>query len=212
MEPFLIKDCALAVISTGISAASIIEFKAAIAHIPASSLYYHFWNRLFWNFFIYPEFHNDFADWAYRYLHDPVLSERLGIINPTEYSNTENLRNDVLEIFEQRIDEMEAIQWSIRENKFHFLRSEIIIFETDKKMTHPSELKTVFPTMSLSSIFYHFIDARIRTFNGKDDFSSWLEEGREYGELLNKIQHIDPYFLPLAEQKQKLIDIFHGYF
>lgn len=208
VEPFSVKDCALAVISTGISAASIVEFKGAITHIPTSSLYYHFWKRHFWHSFVYPEFHNDFAEWAYHYLHDPILSERLGIIDPNEYSSLDELRNEMLEIIEQRIDEMEYIQWSTRENKFHFLRSEIIVFDTMSIIETPAKLITVLPQLTSTSIFYHFIDARRRTPNKMDDFSNWLKDfGPEYEVLLKKIQHIDPYFLSLKEQRERLTQI-----
>jgi len=212
-KPFLVKDCALAVVSTGMAVASIIEFKDILTQIPASSLYFHFWGRHFRTTFFHPEFHNDFARWTYLHLHDRILSERLGIVDPTEYSDLEELRRAIFEIIEQRLDEIEIITWSTRENKFHFLSSIIVVFDTMLSIAHPSELKTLLPTLSATSIFYHFIDARRRTPSGKDDFSCWLtEENAGDDSLLKKIQHIDPYFLSLIEQRQKLTEIMDSHF
>jgi Family of unknown function (DUF5752) len=212
-QPFFVKDCALAVISTGEAAASIVEFKDVLTRIPASSLYFHFWGRHFRPSFVHPELHNDFARWTSHYLHDPILAERLGIVDPTEYADLEELRQAVLEVIEQRLEEIERISWSTRENKFHFLRSVIVVFDTSTTIAHPFELKTLLPTLTATSIFYHFIDARRRTPTSIDDFSSWLaEEGGEYADLLKKIQHIDPYFLSLTEQRQKLTEIMGSYF
>ncbi len=212
-NPFLVRDCALAVVSTGISAASIVEFKEAIAKVPAGSLYYHFWGRHFRTSFVDPGLHNDFSRWTYLQLHDRILSERLSIIDPTEYVDMEELRRVIIEIFDQRLDEIEFATWSTRENRFHFLRSVIVVFGTATSIQHPHDLKNVLPTLSTTSIFFHFIDARKRTQNNIDDFSCWLSQyGSQYTDLLQKIQHIDPYFLSLAEQKQKLSDLMNEYF
>lgn len=212
-KPFYIKDCALASISTGEAASSMAEFKQILTHIPTSSLYFHFWGRHFRSTFVQPEFHNDFARWSYYYLHDRILSERLGIIDPTDYGDLENLRDHLVEIVEQRLDEIEFAFWSIGENKFHFLRSTIIVFDTAMTINHPSELARILPTLSASSIFYHFIDARRRTSTGVDDFSFWLaEEEPIYSPLLSQIQHIDPFFLTLTEQRQKLTEIMDAHF
>ena len=160
-----------------------------------------------------PEFHNDFARWTYLYLHDHILAERLGIIDPTEYADLEELRKVLIEIFEQRIDEIEYSFWSKGENKFHFQRSIIIVFNTARSVEHPSELKNILPTLTTTSIFYHFIDARRRTPTGMDDFSFWLaEEGPMYKDLLKQIKHIDPFFLSLTEQRQKLTEIMSTHF
>lgn len=212
-KPFFVKECALGVLSTGEAAGSIIELKEILSRINTTSLYFHFWGRHFRPSFTHPEFHNDFARWAYTALHDPILAERLGILDPTEFEDLEELRQATIEIVEQRLDEIELIRWSTREHRFHFLRSIIVVFDTTTTISHPCELKTLLPTLSSTSIFYHFIDARRRTPNGTDDFSYWLaEEGPEYGDLLKKIQHIDPYFLSLNEQKQKLTEIISNHF
>jgi hypothetical protein len=211
-RPFYVKDCVLAVLSTGEAASSMSEFKHILTHIPTSSLYYHFWGRHFRSTFVQPEFHNDFARWSYYFLHDRILSERLGILDPTEYGDLEDLRSAMIEILEQRLDEIKFAFWSKGENMFHFLRSTIIVFDTAITIEHPIELKQILPTLSPSSIFYHFIDARRRTSTGIDDFSFWLaQEGSVYETLLKKIQHIDPFFLSLVEQRQKLTEIMVNY-
>ena len=212
-KPFKIKDCALAVVSISEAAASIIEFKEKLMRIPVSSLYYHFWGWHFRPSFVHPEFHNDFARWTHQHLHDSILAERLGIIDPTEYDDLENLRKKILEVIEERIEEIEFLTLSTKENKFHFLRSVIVVFDTGVVIGHPSELKMALSAFSDTSIFYHFIDARRRTAAGTDDFTAWLiEENVNDDALLQKIQHIDPYFLSLAKQKQKLIEIMDSYF
>src|SRR5690606_1809256 len=111
----------------------------------------------------------------------------------------------LLDIIEERLDETELIKWSYPDQKFGFIRSQIIIFNTQKTVSTPAELAAEIPNMPLSSIFYHFIDARRRTHNSKDDFCCWLEGfNGKYQNLINGIANIDPYFSTLNEIRQEL--------
>ncbi len=209
-NPFDVKDCNLSLRTTGAIAESLIEFKDLLCQIPASSLHYHFWGRRLRLSFVHPEYHNDFAEWAHFGLRDEILAERLTIIDPTEYSDIEELRKQVIDIVEERLEEVEYILWRRKEYKFHFLQSIIIVYNLGITTQTPSDLKSIVPKLSNTSIFYHFIDARRRTPNGIDDFSSWLLSfGDEFVELVKKIKLIDPYFLLLSEIKQKLVSLFN---
>ncbi len=213
LKPFFVKDCTLVVMATGMSASSLVEFRDVLERVPTNSIYHHFWGSRLSPFYVHPEYHNDFAHWANDHLHDEVLSERLNILDPKEYSDLESLRRILLEIFEDRLDEIEFLLWSKRESKFHFLRSSIIVFDTGISLSNPIEFKTIIPTLSAGSIFYHFIDARKRTPEGTDDFSYWLSGfNSEHKELISKIRLIDPFFLSLTETRQKLTELMNKYF
>ncbi len=211
--PFYIKDCALAVMATGEAAESLIQFREALIKVPLSSIYYHFWGGRLRSTFTHPEFHNDFAMWAHMHLRDDVLSEKLGILDPIDYPNLEDLRRTIIELVEERLEEVEYILWSKRDTLFHFLHSTIIIFDTHIQALHPSDLKSIIPNLTASSIFYHFIDARTRSPNGMDDFSTWLTHFKEdFPELLAKVEEIDPFFLTPAEIRQKLSELINEHF
>jgi hypothetical protein len=210
---FLLKDCALAVMATGESASSLVQLRDVLGTIPTNSIYHHFWGKRLSPTLAQPEYHNDFARWAHRHLHDDILSERLGIIDPTEYADLEDLRRTLLDILDERLDAVDFIVWSKGENKLHFLRSTIIVFDLGISIKHPSELQAVIPKIPTSAIFYHFIDARRRTPKKLDDFSVWLTGFQdEYSSLINDIRLIDPYFLSLMEIKKKLGELFNAYF
>lgn len=212
-EPFILKDCTLAVCATGESANSIKELRDTLEKIHPGSIYYHFWGERLRPSFVHPEYHNDFARWAHFSLNDNVLSERLGIVDPTEFSDNEELRKVLIEIIEERLDEIEYIFWSKKGSRFHFLRSIIIVFDTTLSVSHPSELKGIIPALPPTALYYHFIDARNRTQERTDDFSVWLKSfNGEFEELISKVQHIDPYFLTLTEVRQKLSEILNEQF
>lgn len=207
MTPFYIKDCVLSVLSTGLSASSLAELREIIETIHSGSIYYHFWGERLRPGFVHSEYINAFSSWAHFSLHDDILAERLAILDPSEYHDTEALRAAVLEIIEKRVDEIDFHLLLRKEHRFYFLRSILTVFDSPYIIKNPSDWKMIMPTLSDGSIYYHFIDSRRRT-HLKDDFSLWFEsfEG-EYAEVVEKIRHIDPYPLSLREIKNRLVKI-----
>jgi hypothetical protein len=210
---FHLKDCSLAAIATGIKARSLIELRDKLADIPLSSIYFHFWGGRLRTAFEHREYLNDFSAWVHYHLHDDILAERLALLNPQEYPDMEELRSDLIELIDDRLDEREFIPWSKSEEEFHFIRSQIVIFDTRHLIAEPRDLIHIIPLLSSSSLFYHFIDAAKRTPDGIDDFSVWLEgfEGK-YQQLIEAISKIDPYLIQLSDLQKKLETIFTNYF
>ena len=207
---FNILDCALIVIATGEKAQNLRELRDILKTIHPGCLYYHFWGGLLRPHFDYPEFQNDFAEWASNKLHDSKISEQLSIIDPNVFVDIEDLRQEVVEIIEERLSESEHVPWVKTGQDFHFIRSQIVIFNTGVCLRDPRELLEIIPNMSLGSIFYHFIDARRRTPENKNDFSIWLKSfGDKYEVLRDDLDKIDPYFTTLHELRQEISTIFH---
>ena len=160
-----------------------------------------------------PEFNNDFAAWIRHGIHDVVLAERIAALDPSDFSDLESLRQEMIELIDMRIDECESLLWMRATQQFEFIRSQIIVFDTARLLQHPENLASAIEHFSTTSIFYHFIDARRRTAYGSDDFSDWLAGfGVEFEPLREQIAEIDPYFSSLTELRTQLIRIFQNYF
>lgn len=210
---FLVKDCALIALATGKKAQNLKELRDHLLTIHPGSVYYHFWGAMLEPRFEEREYNNDFAAWVRHCLHDDVLAERLSVIDPTEQADMEALRQEVVDIVEQRLDECELIGWSRWDEQFECIRSQIIIFDTQRRITSPPQFLEHVPYMSTSSIFYHFIDARRRTDSGIDDFRSWLQGFEdEYKDLCKLLADVDPYFVTLSELREQLVALFQQYF
>jgi len=213
MRPFEVKDCTLIAIATGVQAQNLRELREGIAKIHPGSIYYHFWGGLLHSRFEEPEFNNDFAAWVRHELHDPVLAERLAVVDPTDFPDIEALREELVEIIEERLYELEQPPWARPGEEFHFIRSQIVVFDTHRRLHHPEELAEALPELSVGSLFYHFVDARRRTPEGIDDFRAWLcGFAPKYDALCEEIAAIDPYFTTLAELREKLSRLFHRHF
>lgn len=212
-EPFEIKDCALAAIATGQKAQNLKELRDCIETVVPGCIAYHFWAGKLRPRFDDPEFNNDFAAWSRHALHDKVLAERLGMIDPTSFDRREDMKQELLDIIEERLDENEHIPWTSADQQFYFITSQIVVFSARRTIVKPGELVAIVPEMTSSSIFYHFIDARRRTFGHIDDFRAWLygfEDG--YRDLCDILSNVDPFFSTLPELRQQLCDIFIDYF
>ncbi|MDZ7859874.1 MAG: DUF5752 family protein [Candidatus Krumholzibacteriota bacterium] len=212
-KTFEIKDCALASLATGKKSQNLKELNRNIGEVESGSLYYHFWGNLLQPRFDDPEYNNDFASWIRHTLHDKVLAEQIGIIDPTEYPDLEKLRERLLEIIEARLDELQHFAWCKIDEQFHFITSQIVVFDTNKTIYKAGDLVDAIPNMTSSSIFYHFIDSRRRTYGNIDDFSTWLYgfEGK-YDELIHLLSNIDPFFSSLTELRSQLANIVKNYF
>lgn len=210
---FAVMDCALAAIATGREAQNLRELRDQLQTIHPGSIYYHFWGGLLRPRFDDPEYHNDFAIWAINGLRDARLAEKLAVIDPCGYSDLEEIRQDLIDVIEERLDESEMVPWAKADDKFYFVRSQIVVFDTQKRIEAPRELADTLPKMSLSSIFYHFIDARRREPFGVDDFRAWLQpKSKDYEPLIRRLRLIDPFFGNLAELRQQLSKVFHEYY
>jgi hypothetical protein len=207
--PFFVKDCALAAISTGQRAQNLKELRERLLTIHPGAVHYHFWGGVLRPRFDDPEFNNDFASWARHALHDVRLAERLGIIDPADYRDIEALRQEIIEVIEERIDETEYLPWTRPDQQFHFIRAQTVVFDTHLRIQQPKDLPIVTPQLSVSSIYYHFIDARRRLPLGKDDFRAWLEVLEDgYRDLSNRLAEIDPYFINLVDLRRQLTAVF----
>lgn len=201
---FEVKDCALIALATGRKALNLKELCDNMREVEPESVYHHFWGGLLQPRFEEREYNNDFAGWANNHLADPKLAEKLAALDPTEHSAIEDLRLSILDVLEQRMEDPDYYPGKIANREFEFVKTQIVVFDSLRKVADVQELKEVIESLSLGSIFYHFIDARRRSPLGHDDFSAWISESFDQDELVEGIRGLDPYFGSLADLRQQL--------
>ncbi|MEW6364740.1 MAG: DUF5752 family protein [Acidobacteriota bacterium] len=213
LRPFEVKDCALAALSTGLRAQNLRELRDHLLTIQSACIFNHFWGGLLRPRFDDPEYNNDFAIWVRHALHDAKLAERLAVIDPAGHSDLETLRREVVEIIEERMDESETLAWARPDQQFHFITSQIVVFDTGMRLRDALELARALPNLPLGSIFFHFIDARWREPQGVDDFRAWMRcADGSYADLCRRVADVDPYFSSLSELRKQLATVFSDYF
>lgn len=212
-EPFAVKDCALIAIATGMRAQNLRELRERLRTIDPNCIYYHFWGGLLRPRFDDPEHHNDFAIWVAKSLHNKTLAERLAVIDPVAFDTLDALRDELIDVIDESLDQTEFPKWAERDDQFEFIRSQIVVFDTGSRAEVPRDFIGLLPGMSAGSIFYHFIDARRRRENALDDFQNWLSAcGEDFEHLCYRINRIDPYFTPLTRLRDELAEVFRAHF
>jgi len=203
--PFLFKDCTLILLSAGRSAHNLRELRDRLIDVPDQSLIHHFYEPLLRPSFDDPEYDNDLAIWASRALHDEVLAERLGIVDPLDFPDIEELRIHLLDVVEERLAEVPVVPTALPGMQFHFLRSQIVVFSTELRAETPSELYRCIPGLSTSSIYLHFVDGRRRNDDRLDDFSAWLHQWGEPGRrLADSLAGVEFHHGSLAELRSRI--------
>jgi hypothetical protein len=195
-------DCAVTTLALGRSAQNLREFRDRMTEVPPQSISHHFYEALLRPVFDDPEYRNDFAVWARRQLHDNLLAERLGAIDPMEFETLERLRQEVVDIIEDRLAESDRVPWAAPGHEFHFQCSQMIVLDTGLTADTPADLAARVPRLSTGSIFYHFVEGRRRPPLKVDDFSVWLTDwGPEFAPMREAIAAIDYHLWSLSEMR-----------
>jgi hypothetical protein len=207
-EPFELRDCALITISLAKSAQNLRELRDRVGEVPPQSIEHHFYETLLRPSFDDPEYDNDFALWARRSLHDAVLAERLGIVDPLDYPGVEELRLHLLDVLEDRLAESPSQASALPGREFHFLRSQLVVFPAQVPVSSPEELARSCARLSTGSIYFHFVDARRRTPERSDDFSAWLRRwGDGFAEASDALAAVDIHHESLVEMRTRIAAI-----
>lgn len=205
---FAVKDCALIAIATGERAQNLRELRDGLASAHPGCIYHHFWGILLRPSSHNLEYQNDFAAWAHHGLHDRAMAERLALFDPLDFDDLEGLRREVIEVIEQRLDETDWKPLAKAKQQFHFIRSQIVVFDTRITISEPGQLKDLISHLAVGSIFFHFLDARLRTQSRNDDFTEWLMGfGGKYITWTEKLATVDPYLKSLAELRLQVAKV-----
>lgn len=206
---FSIRDCALLSIATGWRIYTLGELRAGIATADDETIYFHFWGGLLQPRFEEREFNNDFAAWIRHGLHDAKLAEQVAVLDPREFPDLRVLKSELIDRIDERLVEAECLHFSHAVQPFEFMRAQTVVFSTEKSVSTPAQLGELIGQLSVSSIFYHFIDARRRVPHAGNDFSAWLVNFDELGRrLCDRLAQVDPYFVPLTLLRDQLAAVF----
>lgn len=209
--PFVVKDCAVTALATGADAWTLRELRDRLARIPDGSLYYHFQGRRLRPVFEAREFNNDLADWSAFSLRDRVLAERLALLDPADYEGIPDLREELIDLVEERIAELGRPGAVTAAEPFYFIEAQIVVFDTHRRIGTPAELGEHCGRLSRGSVYYHMVDARYRNPDGRDDFQLWLAGfGSGCEALAARISQIDVYFSTLVELRDRLTELCGG--
>lgn len=210
MAAFKIMDCALLTRMSGLPpVVNLRELRDRISVCAEDVIYHHFCETWLRPTFDNPDYRNDLAVWAKNGLLDRVLAERLAIIDPYDYDSIEMLRTHLIEIFEDRLGELQPWVPMVRSgNEFYFMQAMTVVFDTGEQVNRAKDLAAAVERMTIGSIYFHFLEARRRSNEHLDDFSAWLSESNSgLQDAINDLQGIDFYFSDLDEIRREIVGV-----
>lgn len=201
---FEFKECISILKSTGEKAKNLRELRDTIAQISDECIFHHTYQYFLKGHIL--EYTNDFAHWAGESLEERALSERLSNIDPYDFKDITDLRNELINVINEYLKMFPEPREAMLGDEFYFNETVTLIFPVGIKARNLAEFLTAMRHINMATIYYHFYEARIRLGGGIDDFSRWVEDAFGKKELANRIRAIDPFMHNLEEIKQHIIE------
>lgn len=202
--PFEFKQCISILKATGKKAKNVHELRNLISTVSDDCIFHHTYQYFLKGHIL--EYTNDFAHWAGESLEERALSERLSNIDPYDFKDINNLRNELIEVIDDYLNVFPEPREAMPGDEFYFNETVTLIFPVGIRARNLAEFLTAMRYINTPTIYYHFYEARIRLGGGIDDFSRWIEDVFGKKELANRIRSIDPFMHKLEEIKQHIIE------
>jgi hypothetical protein len=125
-------------------------------------IFYHFFDALRRRHFTTFEFRSDFARWVAASFEEPRLAEQLAVLDPLEFNSVRDTREALVARFESAGGGSEHTVRVRPGEEFQFRTPKSLVWSTGVDAATPCELADGIERTSLSSFFFHFIEAWIR--------------------------------------------------
>jgi hypothetical protein len=188
-------------------ATNLTELLEALRACPNDAIFQHTFQTLQEHHFIREGFSNDFAHWAFAACNEVGLAERLAAIDVREYTSITDLRNRLLAIVEEYLKRNPRARDRTALEPFYFCASDTVVIPTPFVARNLAEFIASLQKVSIHSIHYHFIEARLRIKLNSNDFSVWLEEEMDLGPVADRLNRIDIYTSTLHDVRDQILRI-----
>jgi hypothetical protein len=195
---------------TGIKADSISSLYSGIQKVSESSIFYHLHHSYFRRHFTTADNMNDFARWIWTNIGEQSISEKIAMINPLLFDSIKACRRRLEKNLKDFIGGGEQFPRVSRDKEFYFIELRSFIYPTGFEANNLKEFKKGIERISISSLFYHLIDSRIRSGRHTNDFSEWLKNELKDKRKADEIAQLNLFSLNLWDIRNEIISILEG--
>jgi hypothetical protein len=174
------------------------------------SIFQHTFRTLQEHHYIRGGYSNDFAHWAHLVHHEEGLAKKLAEIDIRSFTSIEDLRRQIVQIVEDYLHGEPAARDRMAEKPFCFCSSETVVLPTSFVAHSVQEFMNALEQVSVHSIHYHFIEARLRLKLETNDFSQWLDREMGMKREANRVNGLDIYTSNLEDIRDQIITILRG--
>ena len=197
-------------IMLGTKARDVAELLEGIRTVPKSSIYHHTHRFLQQHHYLSPEPPNDFAYWITEVLNDALLGELLSSIDIVQFHSIADLRKCLTDVVSSYLGKSGNRNRCAPGEEFYFMASRTFALRTEHVARSLSEFADVLQRVSISSLYYHMFDAKLRLEQNENDFSKWFKElGNQ--KLSDEVKLLDPYTHTLEGLRRRLLVMVRQY-
>lgn len=191
---------------TGLQANSLAEFLGNLRNCSDDSIFNHTFQSLEEHHFLTEGFSNDFAQWVLASCNEPTLAERLASKDIRQYASISMLRSDFVRTVEEQLAKFPESAQRKAFEPFYFCESVTIAVPTSWKASTLEEFCEALRRVSIHTVHYHFVTARLREPLTVNDFSEWFEHGLGMKNLAERIDGIDIYTNTLEGVREHILE------
>lgn len=196
---------------TGQKAYNLEELLNLIKTCSDTSIFYHTFSAFLKMREVQLPYNSDFAIWASRSLNEKALAEKLMAVDFSEYNTIKSLRMHFIDIIEAYKKQKPRAFQKMVDEPFYLYDIVRIEYRTDKFAYDLRSFRDLLETVSMYSIYLHFIESRLRTNLQGDDFSTWIEEDLNMPDLAQMIRRIDINVHTMEGLRTRIIQLIDEY-
>jgi len=186
------------------------ELLDAMRTCPDSSIFQHTFQTLEEHHFIKEGFSNDFAHWAFAACNEVELAERLSSIDIREFTSISTLRERLVQLTESHLQKNPRAATRQAMEPFYVMAADLVVIPTPYVARNLEEFADGMRKVSIHSIYYHFIDARLRLKLNSNDFSVWLDQELDMRQAGERLHQIDIYTSTLEGVRRSILKVIEG--
>ena len=188
-------------------ATSLGELLDGVTRCSEDSIFQHTFRTLQEHHFIQEGYSNDFAHWAFFACNENQLAEQLAAVDVREFVSIEGLRSRIAEVIKGYLATFPEARERRAVEPFYFCSSSTVVLPTTLVARNLQEFAQALESISVHSLHYHFIEARLRLKLTSNDFSKWLNEDMGLARAAELVDRIDIYTLTLQGVRHRILRI-----
>ncbi len=204
--PFRFMAASTLVRITGQRANTLAELLEELRRCSDASIFNHTFQSLEQHQFLTEGFSNDFAQWALAACNEPRLAEQLASLDIRHYQTLAGLRADLLQALEDHLRRVPEAGFRKAFEPFYFCEAITVAVPTPFEAATLAEFCDGLRHVSIHTVHYHFVVARLREPLAVNDFSYWLEDSLGLKELADRVDQIDIYTNTLGGVRQRILE------
>jgi hypothetical protein len=183
------------------------ELLEALRICPEDSIFQHTFRTLQEHHFIQEGYSNDFAHWANNDCREMGLAEQLAGVDIRAFTSVSDLRERLIQIVGEYLKQNPLAADRRVLKPFYFCSSDTVVIPTPFAAHNLKEFLNGLKQVSVHSIHHHFIEARLRLKLQSNDFSQWLEQAMDLGNIAARLNRIDIYTSTLEGVRLQIAQI-----